>query len=355
MEKAAEAHLAYVDGLRAVAVLAVVACHSGAASFGAAAGWRVCGARGVDLFFVISGFCLAYPTLARVRTGAAATVRFLPFLRRRVVRLAPSYYVAIVLFALLGMTSFGFPTAPAGHALGEAAQWREVLSDLSFTPSTQSIYDATFWTLGLEMQWYVVFPLLIALYVRSRALFGFIGVGCYLAYMGTHLVPPIVGTLPCFMLGMLAADVQRARVRIPTLPALLVVALLLAAATAAQLAHPSDVDHGDPLWHAAVFALALAAGSGMLRRVLSARPFVAVGTRSYSIYLVHAPVLAFLGHAGCPWPLAALLAVVLGMGYWLIVERPLVTNRMRALLEGLPQRLDTYVSTALVRRRSSVV
>ncbi|MGZ3506238.1 MAG: acyltransferase family protein [Vulcanimicrobiaceae bacterium] len=74
VEANARKRIAYIDGLRAVAVLSVVTYHAGKyapASFVSLASplsvvLRQC-YHGVDLFFVISGFCLAYPTLARLR------------------------------------------------------------------------------------------------------------------------------------------------------------------------------------------------------------------------------------------------------------------------------------------------
>ncbi|MDQ2909155.1 MAG: acyltransferase [Candidatus Eremiobacteraeota bacterium] len=345
MKDADQGHVAYVDGLRALAVLAVVVCHSGAATFGVAAGWRVCGARGVDLFFVISGFCLAHPSLSRRRSGSGeGTVAFGPFLRRRLARLGPSYYGAIALFAILGMTGFGLPTAPMFHHAGLRGQMHEIVADALFMPSPQSLYNATFWTLGLELQWYLVFPALLALYVRQRLLFALAGVTFYVLYLATHVAPPIAGVLPCFMCGIVAADFRLSGKRLPT-ATLAFVALLLVLAIHAQLQQPADVDHGDPLWHGVAFGIVLLAGSCSVAftRMLSARPLTFIGERSYSIYLVHAPFLAFLGHAGIPWALAAVCAVGVGFLYWQIVERRFMQPGTRFYFEELPARLDKVI------------
>ena len=76
--------IGYIDGLRAVAVLSVVACHCASiypADFTQhPILWRtlLAGKHGVDLFFVLSGFCLAYPTLKRLREQGQSQLKWCP-------------------------------------------------------------------------------------------------------------------------------------------------------------------------------------------------------------------------------------------------------------------------------------
>src|ERR1700722_20124848 len=103
--------LTYIDGLRALALLSVLAFGAMLPLMLTLPARLTYLASGIDLFFAISGFCLAYPWLSRVRAGDGlgldpATYR--AFLLRRFSRIAPAFYVALAVFALLGSTAFGF-------------------------------------------------------------------------------------------------------------------------------------------------------------------------------------------------------------------------------------------------------
>src|SRR5581483_12332502 len=94
--------LSYVDGLRAIAVLAVVVEHVASYLFQAnSVPGQITrsGMHGVDLFFVISGFCLSYPVIARLHEKGMATFDAVKYLAHRAVRILPPYYIAIVVLA----------------------------------------------------------------------------------------------------------------------------------------------------------------------------------------------------------------------------------------------------------------
>ena len=106
--------MAYIDGLRALAVLSVVAFH--------AAHWDPNlhqglvqyvfseGSHGVDLFFVLSGFCLSYPVLRALHRSGTSVFDIAGYLARRTVRIVPPYYLAIgvVVIGLLVMGRIGW-------------------------------------------------------------------------------------------------------------------------------------------------------------------------------------------------------------------------------------------------------
>jgi peptidoglycan/LPS O-acetylase OafA/YrhL len=323
-------HIEAIDGLRAIAVLAVVLCHMPLA--GAPQTWYDCGSRGVDLFFVISGFCLSYPFLRSLHGEGRLNVDNGRFFVRRVVRIVPPYFTAIALFALLSLTAFGLPTAPGVH-LDAAGIGREILLACSFLTNLPSPFNASFWTLGIEMRWYLVFPLLLALYARSRPAFFAVGVACYVLYFFTPWSFSDVGTLPCFMLGIVAADLRITKSPIERY-ALWAAALLLPLAIYAQ-SQTARVDHGDPLWHAAVFCLVVAASGGWFARTMRFKPLALVGVASYSIYLVHEPILNSLVAAHINPELAAIAAVACGFAYYAAVERRYLDKRFRTPAEAL--------------------
>jgi peptidoglycan/LPS O-acetylase OafA/YrhL len=64
------------------------------------------GSHGVELFFVLSGFCLAYPTLAKLRAGKGS-FDVARYAAHRIVRIAPPYYIAMGVFAVLSL-AFGY-------------------------------------------------------------------------------------------------------------------------------------------------------------------------------------------------------------------------------------------------------
>lgn len=332
VDRRRQAHYGYVDGMRAIAVLGVVAYHVMVGD--ALTSNRVLppifniGARGVDLFFVISGFCLSLPYLRKARESGYLRIDYGTFVARRVARIAPPYYVAIALFTLLAASPFGYPTtyAPSIAALDHAGA-REFLPNLAFLTTLQPVVNGSFWTLGVEMRWYLLCPLLIALFVKSRSSFAAVMIAAY----AIHYVAPQrlvdAGTLPAFMLGIVAAAVSLGRRKHEALAAMIAIPLL--AFAVARQSGDAAIDHGDPLWHAMFFVLVVVASARIPARVLSSRPLVLIGGASYSIYLVHQPIGVFLGTHGFFWPVAGAIGVAFGIAFWAIVERPFLRDRER--------------------------
>jgi peptidoglycan/LPS O-acetylase OafA/YrhL len=380
------AHLRYVDGLRAIAVLGVIFYHGVCEALWATpwfsapmqanpAWWFVTlsskGAHGVDLFFVISGFCLAYPTLARLRQGQRTSFDLRGFLAKRIARIVPPYYAAIAL--LLGIvmlaTHAGLPRLGAvGHDLSPLSILRQAL----FLDRGADFVNGSFWTLGIELRWYLAFPFLLLLYVRSARTFFALLAACVLAYNFTQLRAIDIGTLPGFMLGIVAADWRIVAHRFSrfALPAMLV-AFDLALALEPYASMPSRFGLADDTgyfvqtnigWQLASFCFVVASGQvAWLRRLLELPVLCAIGVSAYGIYLVHQPIISAWGeHAGLhldPVPNFAgsvLLALAGGLLFSHLAELPFLQARVRGLivnrlgrpiawlfsLAGLPSRLD---------------
>lgn len=300
----------YVDGLRAIAVLGVVASHSWP--------WFHYGQRGVDLFFVLSGFCLSYPTLLQLHSEGLANFDVAAFAARRLVRILPPYWLAIGLIFLLD------------------PQMRVSLIDVVrqglFLDRSTALVNSSFWTLPIEFRWYFAFPVLLWLWVRSPRAFGLLGVLCVVSW-GTGADSADLELLPAFMLGIVAAD-MRAR-ELPLAPWLVVVGIVAAIWGAAGTRNDfSNMPHEG--WQIAAFAFVVCAGAvPWLQRVLSVRPLAAIGTASYSIYLVNLPVIFALRQFN-PW-LTALAGILVGGAFWVLCERPFVYTRLR---ERLLKELD---------------
>jgi peptidoglycan/LPS O-acetylase OafA/YrhL len=330
-------HLAYVDGLRALAALSVLYLHGVTCAFSVCKGthqaWRYIPGHGIDLFFVISGLCLSLPYVSRFRAGQPMNVDWLKFMANRIARIAPPYYIVLGLLGLLALTPIGFPgdalpdPVPLGQALSTFAR------DLVFSTSGLQVYNSVFWTLGVEMRWYLVCPLLVLLYARSRSVFYLLIPLLYALYF----IPPFgfpqileLGTLPCFMLGIVAADVCLSanpvrRYAWAAAPLILVAILGF---------DGGSINPADPLWHLLCFAIVVGASTAPLRPLFELRPLVVTGVASYSIYLVHLPIVWGLQRHGFTGPWAMLPALAGGFAFWWFVERPLLEPRVRAALRG---------------------
>jgi peptidoglycan/LPS O-acetylase OafA/YrhL len=313
-------------------VLSVVLAHAAETTTGPLAVFLGhIGSRGVDLFFVLSGCCLAYPLLGSKPGAKRSFPSPAAFLRRRLSRIAPPYYAALMAFGFLAFTPFGQPSTP--FPANASAILRQFGLDAAFLPNMHPVLNADFWTLGFEMRWYLVFPLALALYVRSRVGFGLAMVASALLFHWQPSIPDF-GLLPCFMFGIVAADIA---LRKPgwsraVWPACVV---LLGIQIVSEWLQPAIVDHADPLWQFAMFLIVVGVmGSKRAAKLFSFRAFELIGIASYSIYLVHHPVVASLARAGVTLWLAVPVAIAVGFAFWYFVERPLVRREVRRAVEA---------------------
>ncbi|HEV7535564.1 MAG TPA: acyltransferase, partial [Acidimicrobiia bacterium] len=172
-------HVRPLDGLRAVAVLLVLGYHAGVPGF-------VGGRAGVDMFFVLSGFLITSLLLDEHRlTGG---IRLGAFYARRALRLYPALLVAVT-----GALTLAFLKMPVFHA--SAASLRDTLHGIPFTLFyTMNVARATGWTnggllghawsLAIEEQFYLVWPVAVILLFRrraDRARIGWIALACAVA------------------------------------------------------------------------------------------------------------------------------------------------------------------------------
>jgi peptidoglycan/LPS O-acetylase OafA/YrhL len=156
-----------LDGLRFVAVAAVLAFHFGVP--GAQAGFL-----GVDLFFVLSGFLITSILLSQVERGR---VRVGDFWTRRIRRLAPAVLVALAVVIAWGaleasMTSRDALRGDVTATLAYVANWHFIASSSYFQATGDQSPLLHMWTLAVEEQFYVLWPLtllLIALIIPRRA------------------------------------------------------------------------------------------------------------------------------------------------------------------------------------------
>ncbi len=327
---------ALVDALRGIAALWVVVFHAFAgqrltkleALLPDWSAWMVHnGYLGVTIFFVLSGFVIAH-SLQR-QSADASFVGW--FMLRRLVRLGPPYWASLVVTIVImrtGMPSFGVLLAHVFY-----------LQDLLRLPPLSPIY----WTLPLEIQFYLMFALLLAIAhrfrfdstVRRSLLLLFTAAALAAAVVPLGLVDE--STLPAglflsrwysFLLGAFACWAMDR-----TIPRFTF--YLYAAALVAGAVHTDDVE---PVLAVLIGALLLEAGrTGTLRDWLNWRPLQFLGRTSYSLYLMHnaAAALTFgVLHRLTPdtasWELLWLLVALVASGiaawiFWRLIERPCIS------------------------------
>lgn len=318
-----------IDGLRFYAVLAVLVFHCGgylsapdynpAASASAqtvVARLAKTGHAGVELFFVISGFVLGLP-FARAAAGHGSPVSLRRYFSRRLTRLEPPYIINLLL-ATAAMVAVGKATLPdlLPHLVASLAYCHNVVF------GTGSRINFVAWSLEIEVQFYVLAPLLAGLFALPTAMtrgavFAVgIGLGSTVAWwLGTASGAPHVLklTVACFLqyflVGFALADWyvrggDHADRR------------LWADALAIPCALAVPMLEGCPIPRA--YLLPLAFGGlcysglrGRLHARLLATPaLVVVGGMCYTIYLYHPFIISALGPRVVRWPLFGLPVAV---------------------------------------------
>jgi peptidoglycan/LPS O-acetylase OafA/YrhL len=307
------------------------------------------GYLGVTLFFVLSGFCIHYPQArSHIRSGED-NLELSQFARRRALRLYPAYLASILfsalavgLFPTLLAWSEGRGVDPmATFALGHAAA--NALFLQQFFPASLG-FNGVYWTLLFEVQFYAFYPLL--LWAARRFGFGKVLVVLLVveAVASTHPLK-----IPCFFLtryfewylGMFAAEeFAAARLTLRARP------MFIAGTCGGLLAifHPVLWPFRDLLFSVAFYGILVYAlrtdglrGPTGLASVLNSKTLVRVGAYSYSLYLIHVPVIDLVWNgceivqkkgllsAAIAQPAAAVcvpLAFALANAFYLLFERP---------------------------------
>ncbi|HST82478.1 MAG TPA: acyltransferase [Kineosporiaceae bacterium] len=379
-----------LDGLRGLAVLAVMMFHTSPAAHG--------GFMGVDIFFVISGYLIT--TLLLLEWARTGGVDLRSFYIRRSLRLAPALLFMLLLatpLIIFGISEeMHMPMAAAvASVLFYVANWASVAVNDGLGPLTHT------WSLAIEEQFYLIWPLvLIAILARRRrppvislaVLIVIVVVarwicwdlthGAWLYYATTsHSDGLLIGALLAIVLQKAQAsapvsptspETAPIRLREPSFQALLAPAATPAGApvtTSASSIWPSSTvaawfgmagiaalmatlhidsnatfQYGLPLialftalvvWHLATET------SGLLIWLLSLRPLTIVGTVSYGLYLYHFPVFHFIQKQGYSHPVQHALELSISAAVtafsWFVVEKPALRLKDRFIQRGSPE------------------
>ena len=349
-------HLDFLDGMRGIAALSVLLFHAHGlfhhSPLRYLLAWTNWGGYAVPAFIVISGFCLALPLPRNnmcLRNGVGV------FWKKRIRRILPPYYAALILFTVLnGVTS---SKDNISHLL--------LIHNLD--PATFfGGANASFWSIAVECQLYVLFP---ALVIAWRKFNGLLVLAATILVSFTlnallyrtslwgicaHYVTLFsLGVFGCLVAFSDLKEYARLRTGLPWAGiAIVSVALLL-------LTHRlfGDALDDSPINIAAtgparsfanlfvacfvtsVLIICCQLRFRLVRSVLSWRPLVALGTISYSLYLLHQPMVNFyIRRISAPrhWGdtrstlvfFAIVLPTIVGLSYLfhLLVERPFMST-----------------------------
>ena len=368
----ARPHLAYLDGIRGLSALYVVLYHG---AYGRddlpfhLSRWLVWlnyGRFAVDVFIVLSGYCLMLPVARamdmQLRGGVGA------YLQRMAWRILPPYFMTIVLsIAIVWLgRQFRHGHFVAGAVDPEALSVGNIVAHLLLVHNLSTRYVASLnpvlWTVALEWQLYFVFPFVLLPLWRRLGVTALVIVGSLLglaflllpsAYNLAWSCPWFIGL---FAMGMAGAVLSESRMashravflRTPWLPAVagLCAVLLPRGWFGTQRYWVEDIMIG--LATACLIlhcARALRAGTGARRdpllRLFQSRAAVTLGMFSYSLYLVHMPfgwmflpltrALHLSGAALFAFSLGIKIPLVcaLAYGFYLVCERPFTSAGAR--------------------------
>ena len=299
-------YVAGLDGLRALAVITVMSFHLG---------WSFVpgGAFGVSLFFTLSGYLITQVMLAdHARAGKVDLKRFWS---RRLRRLAPGSIVcliAVAIVALCGLLEGNRLRGDLFAALGYSANWRFATAGTTYAQLFESAPSPVlhFWSLAIEEQFYVIFPLLMIVLLRWRkilvpvlALLTTVSVAAMvltnsrnLAYYGTHTraAELLIGALLALAVPVskqirgLAAKIFAA---VGAIAFVGFVFIATHAHTNDQWLYKGGLSGFSLISSALIISVLV---PGPIRVLMTSRPMVAIGRITYSLYLFHWPVFVVL-------------------------------------------------------------
>ncbi len=254
------------------------------------------------------------------------------FTARRIVRILPPYWIAIVTLMASIVVMRALQIHPA--AMADSLNVVKILEQTLLFNLRPEWLNGSFWTLPIEVHWYFICPILLWLWTRSRRAFFTIAVLCAYAAITTRFQAPDVKFLPAFMLGIVAAEVCITGHPLTKYAPLAFVVLTIAGCFERMQLSPLSY----PCWELAMFSLVISAGHiPPLGRIFSWRAFAPIAWASYSIYLVHAPVLGTIEkNLPASFPVNAglivggLCGVAAGLLFSLFAERPFRRGVIRA-------------------------
>ncbi len=383
--KATETHARApgLDGIRALAVLAVIGFHAGAPELPG-------GFLGVDVFFVLSGFLIT--DLLVTEYCRLGRLDLKKFWGRRARRLLPP--LAVMLIVVTAAATVIEPSQESSLRLALLAavtytsNWYQIIHHVSYFASLGPMAPLDhLWSLAIEEQFYLIWPLILWFVIlrlngrRAWVTATLLGAGLSALAMAleytpggnpsavyygtyTHASGLLIGAalaMACPLATLASTSPERTR----RLDALGIAGLAILAWAIGHFSGSDPAVYPAGLILAALGAaglVAAAASNGVVAAMTGLRPLRWIGVRSYAMYLWHWPVIALTGAvagqaaASSPWLWVMEVSVTIGLAAlsWRFIEGPILRNGFRVtcrhwvrLLTGADSRVD--------RRRRSLV
>lgn len=322
-------------------------------------GWK--GFWGVELFFVISGFILALP-FARMYFKLAEPVRIKSYLLRRLTRLEPPYI--ILMTGLLFANVYMFGKLQIGEALKSYISSLFYVHNFIYGKGTHPLLNIVAWSLEIEVQFYLLAPLLCSVFAIRKALLRRVLL-CASIVAFTLLAPwlslefiSLANYIQYFLTGLLLADFYLAK---PTAPrpvniGMEMLGIILFAGQWLLNARELESKTAVMLWQ--LLQLAMLFGFYYLVLVagrcswVSTAWFTMIGGMCYTIYLIHYPLISLAGNIlikvsfspysyiniGIVLLILVLLILVCSAIFYLLIERPCMdkewTKKLAAKFRG---------------------
>lgn len=366
-----------IDGLRFVSIALVVLFHiagyvalrHGVPAEGGEADaiFRVLshGHYGVQLFFMISGFVLGLPFAGQYLAGGRP-VRLRPYFLRRLTRLEPPYVLSMLLLAPAVMVMSGMtPAELARHLLASLAY----VHNLAYGEG--SVINSVAWSLEVEVQFYILAPLLAAAAFRLRNPLlrrGALLAACAAAvavqrtWLSGYEALTLASFVQFFLLGFLVADLYATDWTRPSRRPAAWDALWLACWPLLWLAWEAPQAVGAFAFPVIALAFFAASLRGRISRAALSNAWVAtIGGMCYTIYLLHYPLISLLGRVTARLGAASAAVDVLVQSALLLPPLLMVCAVYFALIErpcmdpAWPQKLRAWLATRLRPRPDAPV
>ena len=342
-------HFATLDGLRGIAVLTVVLSHLSLLDLNPfLINFAGIGKCGVYLFFVLSAFLLTYQFFERGLQSAFTAPALANYFWRRALRVLPLFYLVVL---VSGFTTEFFSKHLMGHGLPYTIPLPEVIPHLLLQAGV-----GVLWSVPVECKFYFLLPLFAAVFLVTGRKFvlvdaGLTGivVGFLLYWFPTSAMR--LGTvdlryfLPVFVIGSLCASVafkvpfdRHPRTASTIAWTIAAVLILTVPSIYSAVVRPVPLGYFQKslLFYAILWSIflymALHAG-GWLRSLLTSRFLVFMGRISFSVYLLHFPILRICHKLapGSRWVGALAFVFIIGLATvsYRLIERPLSRIRLQ--------------------------
>lgn len=305
--------IAEVDGLRFLAIITVIFYHVQLFfvaktpfkfNFDNGLHWLIQnGFKGVEIFFVLSGFILALPFANHFLAGSKKP-NLKNYYLRRLTRLEPPYFLALILFFILHIIKGVYPVRDLFNGL---------LFNLAYLQNftwlhTQPIIGNITWSLEIEVQFYLIMPFLAAIFSLGKLKRRIVLIGAIIVIPIINVLLPtdhvsLYNYLFYFLVGFLIVDlyITEKKAWLNNIIALVAGLIALAAIYLINI---------DPLFNKLLFVLSifvfiyLALTAPVWRRVFSNKVLTTVGGMCYTIYLLHTVIISGFGNQTVFWQIS---------------------------------------------------